>query len=98
MLSLDRAAYGRLMALLVLSSLALWLLLFHERAKNQDQKRNFDRFVRASTIQMGLRDADESLLDAEVLVGLPALNEAQNVGPVLARMPETIRGRRVRTT
>jgi hypothetical protein len=95
MLAMEQAAYGRMLALLVLSNLALWTLLLRERTKVFDVRRNVDRFIRSFAMQGGLDRHAERLAGADVLVALPALNEAENLGPVLERIPDEISGCRV---
>ncbi len=94
LLAMRSHTWGRLLALLVLSNLALWLLLFRERSKVARLSTQMDGLVRhvATTTQArGL----ERLEGAKVLVGLPALDEAENLPAVLARMPKTVRDRPV---
>ena len=92
MLAMERAAYGRMLALLVLSNLLLWVLMLRERGKLFVANRNLDRFVRGFALWRGVAECEERLAHAGVLVALPALNEAQNIEPVLGRMPQQLAG------
>ncbi|MDH5673268.1 MAG: glycosyltransferase family 2 protein [Myxococcales bacterium] len=95
MLAMERAAYGRMLVLLVLSNLALWFLLLRERGKVYLVSRNLDRFIRIFALSRGTERERERLQGTQILVAMPALNEGENIGPVLQRMPEAIEGRKV---
>ncbi|RMG98546.1 MAG: glycosyltransferase [Deltaproteobacteria bacterium] len=94
LLAMDSKTWGRLLALLVLSNLALWLLLFRERGKVAKIAHHLDEVVRHVARSSGARGL-ERLEGAGILVGLPALDEAENLPSVLQRIPEEIEGRRV---
>lgn len=94
LLAMESHMWGRLIALLVLSNLALWLLVFRERGKLFALKTHFDRLVREVALH-GSGDGLDTLREAKVLVGLPALNEADNLPAVLARIPAEVHGRKV---
>ena len=96
MLAMQQVAHGRLLALLILSNLLLWMLFLRERGKLFVVGRTLDRFVRVYSQRQGIDDCEASLKGAEVLVVLPALNEAENIGPVLARVPDRVAGLEVR--
>jgi len=96
MLAMERVAYGRMLALLVLSNLLLWVLMLRERGKLFVANRNLDRFVRGFALWRGVAEHEQRLAGAGVLVALPALNEARNIAPVLARIPEQLFGLAVR--
>lgn len=95
LLRMERAAYGRMLALLVLSNLGLWVLLLRERSRGYDRKRVLDRLVRSHAILAATPDTHERLEGADVLVAMPALNESDNVAAVLDRIPKEIHGRKV---
>ncbi len=92
-LALDSDAYGRLLALLVVSNLLIWLLFLRQRGKVYLLGRHLDGLVRSSMV---LRNPEEGLANlpagVDVLVVLPAYNEEQNLPGVLARMPKEIDG------
>ncbi len=94
LLAMDSKTWGRLLALLVLSNLALWLLLFRERGKVARLAGHLDQVVRHVARESGARGI-ERLEGAGIVVGLPALDEAENLPDVLSRIPESIDGRRV---
>ncbi|MFT5284225.1 MAG: hypothetical protein ACI8TQ_000381 [Planctomycetota bacterium] len=96
MLAMEQVAHGRLLALLVLSTLLLWTLFLRERGKLFVTSKTLDRFVRVYSQRQGMNECTAQLNGAEVLVVLPALNEAENIGPVLARVPNQVAGMEVR--
>jgi hypothetical protein len=96
MLAMEQATYGRMLALLVLSNLLLWVLFLRERGKLFLVSRGLDRFVRGFALWRGISECEERLQGAGILVAMPALNEADNIAAVLARMPDQIAGYPVR--
>ena len=96
MLAMEQVAHGRLLALLILSTLLLWLLFLRERGKLFITRKTLDRFVRVYSQRQGMADCEDHLQGAEVLVVMPALNEEDNIGPVLARVPGEVCGYAVR--
>jgi len=98
LLALESHTYGRLLALLVVSNLLIWLLFFRQRGKIYLLQRHVDRMVRYAVVPKR-RDGLENLPDeVEILVVLPAYNEAENLPGVLARMPKSICGHSVGVT
>jgi hypothetical protein len=87
------APYGRLLALLVISSGLLWSFMFYERIKRAGAALRFDKLLRA----LALKDFEAQRGDAspDVLVVMPAYNEADNLGSVLRRIPKHIDGESV---
>jgi Glycosyl transferase family 2 len=94
MLSMQRRQFGRLISLLIISNLLLWLLVFGLRSKDSRKSIQFDLLVRALARERFLTGQG---LDAirEIMVIIPALDEAENLNVVLPMMPDTISGLRV---
>lgn len=96
MMALRSHEYGRIFALLILSNLAIWALFFRERTKLYTLKRNFDRLFRSVAAAQATPDRLAPLPEGvQILVALPAYNEAENLPDVLARMPKEIDGHSV---
>lgn len=94
--SLESHTFGRMFALLLVSSLLIWTLFVRERGKLYLLTGNFDRFLRSTVAQDALRDGlAERLSGVDILVVLPAFNEADNIVKVLRRVPSSIDGRSV---
>lgn len=97
MLALQDRQFGRLIALLVLSQMALWLLLLGRRTSEARQARQFDLLVRRLAQQTFASEERQGALNGTVAVLIPALNEADNLRVVLPRMPSSVLGVRVAT-
>lgn len=99
LLAFESHTYGRLLALLVLSSLLIWILFFRQRGRLHLLGRQFDRLVRHVALPGGPHADLNRLPEAvEILVVLPAYNEAENLPDVLARIPGEIDGHPVGVT
>lgn len=93
LLALEKDTYGRLLALLVVSNLLIWLLFFRQRAKIYVLMRHVDRLVRNAVVPTKAKGVFDNLPEnVDVLVVLPAYNEAENLPGVLARIPKKISG------
>ncbi|KPJ62250.1 MAG: hypothetical protein AMS15_04505 [Planctomycetes bacterium DG_23] len=92
-LRLHQDQRGRLIALLVLSSILLWGLLLYTRMKQHLAEERFDRLVRA----LGFRDfAPGQPLEnviKPITVVIPAYEEEKNIGKVLKEMPREVMGK-----
>ena len=94
--SLESHILGRMFALLLVSSLFIWILFFRERGKLFSLTGNFDRFVRSTLARDALRDGlADRFAGVRILAVLPAFNEADNIASVLRRIPSSIDGRSV---
>ncbi len=95
MLALQQEERGRILTLLILSSMGLWFLLIHHRTKLDKYGRQFDLLVR----HLG-REKAEPLIGAdtskaEIMVVMPAYNEAENLKSLLKQMPSEIQDKKV---
>jgi len=95
MLMLEHAQWSRLIAVLIASNLLLWLLVLAARAKGSLQDEQFDRLVRALGLAEFRRLHPEHSKLAPVVAVLPAFDEADNIGAVLAAMPAEVCGRKL---
>ncbi len=92
MLALQNKQYGRLIALLILSQMALWLLFMGQRAVSARQSRQFDLLVRRLAQQTFMSEEAHADIRSSITVIIPALNEAENLRALLPRMPQAVRG------
>jgi hypothetical protein len=91
MLSLENRQYGRLIALLIISSMLLWLLVIGLRGRDVQQSIQFDLLVRSLSMKSFFKEqAYEDMKDIAVVI--PVLNEADNLEHILPRMPKSIDG------
>ncbi len=95
MLALQHTQFSRLIAILILSSVLLWVLLLYTRVRWAEHRDQFDRLVRVLGVAEFRRAYPELRALPAVVVVLPAHDEADNVGAVLAAMPALVCGRRV---
>ncbi len=93
--SLDKHERGRLLALLIISSVALWLLLIYERGKTRFLSQGFDRLVRALAVDMFFERNTVNFGAESILVLIPAYNEVDNISAVISGLPAIIHERSV---
>lgn len=89
---------GRLMTLLIISSVLLWLAVLWNRYKIASMARSHDHLVRGLA-KRSLAAGDRERMAADrrpVWVLVPALNEAENLAELLPQVPEEIEGLAVR--
>jgi len=95
MLALQKAQYGRILALLIMSNMFLLFYSFGNRSKLETIRGQVDRLVR----NLGATDfGDKNELRKKtkpIMVVMPAYNEAQNLDELLPRMPDHINGMEV---
>jgi hypothetical protein len=92
MLNLGEFQNGRLLALLLFSNGAALLLILHSRAKLDSLKHLVDRSLRGAAIDAVVpRDQIATRLK-QIMVIIPALNEADNLKALLPRIPTQICG------
>ena len=89
LLSLQEYQYGRILALLIISNLILVFFSFYSISKVENFRLQFDKLVRK--IGSGHLDASPESI-REVMVLIPAFNEADNLKDLLPRMPADING------
>lgn len=94
-LKLKREQMGRILALLIGSNIALWFLLIHFKSNLDEFKYQFDLLIR----KLGHEEIEEILktgiADKEIMVIIPAYNEAENLSVLLPEIPGTIKGKKV---
>jgi len=94
MLALKGREYGRLILLLIISNLVMWLLILSLRSKDVRKSIQFDLLVRG--LASDRFDAEWGPQAArEIMVVIPALDEADNLQQVLPRIPKEIFGHAV---
>jgi hypothetical protein len=94
-LKLERRQMGRVLALLTGSNIILWFLLLHFKTNLDENRYQFDLLIR----KLGHEEVKDSLkkeiADKEIMVIIPAYNEAENLKGLLKRVPDNIKGRKV---
>jgi len=94
-LTMEGKQRGRILALLIGSNIILWLLLLYFQSKLDEYRFQFDLLIR----ELG-HEAIEDLIkkeiaDKEIMVIIPAYNEADNLKELLQRVPRTIKGKNI---
>ena len=92
--SFEKGGGQRILGLLIFFVLAQYLLTFLALARNRRLEGELDRLVRQLAKQDYRRKHGQN--DAAIYVVIPAYNEADNIEPVLARIPDEVLGLRVR--
>lgn len=91
MLVLRDRQFGRIIALLILSNFALWILAFGLRGDRDRKSVQFDRLIRALAVQQFFTQWGQDHVKP-IMVLIPALNEADNLSAVLPRIPKEVLG------
>ena len=91
-MSLQESYRGRIIALLVISSIFLFFYIFYTQSKVEHLRLQFDRLVR----NLGSQDTEKNIevfdMIEPVMVVIPAYNEAENLGELLPGIPKQIKG------
>ena len=90
----EKGGGQRILGLLIFFVLAQYVLTFVSLARNRRLEAEIDRLVRELAKQDYRRKHGPH--DASIYVVIPAYNEADNIEPVLARVPQEVLGLRVR--
>lgn len=92
MLALKTSQRGRVIALLIISSIFLFLYSIHTNSKLDKYQLQFDRLIRS----LGANTLEESTAVFEkikpIMIVIPAYNEADNLKEILSRFPSTSGG------
>ncbi len=92
-LKLEREQMGRVLALLIGSSIMLWFLVLYLKTKLDEYRYQFDLLIR----KLGHEEIQDLLKkeisNKEIMVIIPAYNEADNLKELLSRVPDSIKGR-----
>lgn len=94
-LKLEQRQRGRILALLIGSNIILWFLLLYFQSKLDEYRYQFDLLIR----KLGHEEIEDVLkkeiADKEIMVIIPAYNEADNLKELLKRIPAEIKDRKV---
>ncbi|MBF0353677.1 MAG: glycosyltransferase family 2 protein [Alphaproteobacteria bacterium] len=94
LLDFEELAFGRIIAILVVSNVAALFLIFYVKVKLDIFKHKMDQFICAQAADRLLPDHAASLFKP-VMIVIPALNEADSLESLLPRLPRQINGREV---
>jgi hypothetical protein len=79
MAAMQRAAYGRMLVLLVLSSLLLWVLVLRERGKVDVLSRTLDRLIRVFALARGTPQQRERLDGTQIILSASAISWVESM-------------------
>jgi hypothetical protein len=92
MLALKASQRGRVIALLIISSIFLFLYSIYTNSKLDKYQLQFDRLIRS----LGANTLEKSAAVLEkikpIMIVMPAYNEAENLKEIFSRFPSTIGG------
>jgi len=94
-LKLEQQQRGRILVLLIGSNIILWFLLLYFQSRLDEYRYQFDLLIR----KLGHEEIEDVLkkgiADKDIMVLIPAYNEADNLKELLKRIPGTIKGKNV---
>jgi cellulose synthase/poly-beta-1,6-N-acetylglucosamine synthase-like glycosyltransferase len=94
-LKLEQQQRGRILVLLIGSNIILWFLLLYLKSKLDENRYQFDLLIR----KLGHEEIEDLLkkeiADKEIMVIIPAYNEAANLKELLERIPAKIKDKNV---
>lgn len=93
--ALQQEERGRVIALLIASSIMLWLLLIYYKTKLDEHKYQFDKIVRYLGFERTRPLLAADPLGVEVVIIIPAYNECENLKSLLRQIPLEVLGRKV---
>lgn len=94
-LKMEGRQRGRILAVLIGSNIILWFLLLYFNAVSDEYRHQFDLLIR----KLGHEEIEDLLkkeiADKEIMVIIPAYNEAENLKELLQRIPRKINEKNV---
>ena len=92
---LEQKQRGRILVLIIGSNFILWFLFLYIKSHLDENQYQFDLLIR----KLGHEEIEDLLKqeinDKEIMVIIPAYNEAENLNELLAKIPKNIKGRNV---
>ena len=95
MLALQKEQRGRLLTLLIFSNILLWFLLLHFKTRFNDHKHQFDILIRNLGHKEKKHILEKEISNKEIMVIIPAYNEAENLRELLKKIPGKINNRNI---
>jgi hypothetical protein len=95
MLALRQEHRGRILTLLIYSNLLLWFLLLYFKTKLDDYRHQFDLFVRNLGYEEVKPVLEKEIKGKEIIVIIPAHNEAKNLRELLKNVPDRIGNKKI---
>jgi glycosyltransferase involved in cell wall biosynthesis len=89
-LSLRENERGRILALLIFSNLALWIVIFYLKLKSEISSEKFDLLVRNLVSEQTKNDISFARKMKPIMVVIPAFNESDNLRDLIPQMPARV--------
>jgi hypothetical protein len=90
LLALENYQYGRIIALLILSTIALFFHALYTKAKVERLRSQFDVLVRNLGVEQANRERAFRESSCPVTILIPAFNEADNLADLLPKIPQKL--------
>lgn len=90
MLALKQQERGRILTLLIFSTVVLWFLLLNYRARLGEHRHQFDLLIRNFGHEEVKHILQQQISDKKIVIILPAYNEGKNLGRLLEKIPKKI--------
>ena len=94
-LKLERRQRGRVLALFIISNIFLWFSLIYLKAKLDKLRYQFDLLIRSLWQDKQNHITESYLKGKDIVVVIPAFNEAENLGVLLPKIPKSLKGKKV---
>jgi glycosyltransferase involved in cell wall biosynthesis len=91
----DREHYGRIFSLLIFSNVFIWFVLFYLKIKIDNDRYKFDLLIRNLSYYNAGRELIHKINGKEIVIIIPAYNEADNLKDILKRIPKYIKNKEV---
>ena len=86
---------GRILALLIGSNIMLWFLIVYFKTRQDEYRYQFDLLIRKLGHEAIEDFLKQEIADKEIMVIIPAYNEAENLKELLRKIPAQVKGRNV---
>ncbi len=93
-LKLEPRYRGRVFFLLITSNIILWFLFLYVKTRLDEYRYQFDLLIRRLG-QEDIEHSQKSISDKDIMIIIPAYNEAENLKELLPRIPQRIKDKRV---
>lgn len=94
-LNLEEAKRGRILALLISSTILLWFVIIYNRSLLFKHSIQFDQLVRAFSRYQITDEIINRLKICDICILMPAYNEVENIDELLDRIPQCIEDKKI---
>lgn len=94
-MNFEQVEQGRILALLVSSTIVSWFFVIYLKNAFTKQKVQFDQLVRALSRGQDIVEIEKRLINADICILIPAFNESDNLKELLKQIPDSINEKKV---